>query len=71
MVVGAEVVFVVELPRIAFVADCAVEEADGGGEGVVSLGGVLVMHAWGEGRVGESVLVAWSRLCGVCRGVGM
>ena len=44
MVVGTEVVFVVELPRVAFVADCAVEEADGGGEGVVSLVGVLVMR---------------------------
>ena len=43
MVVGTEVVFVVELPRVAFIADCAVEKADGRWEGVVSLRGVLVM----------------------------
>ena len=44
MVVGAEVVFVVELPWVAFVAYCAVEEANGRWEGVVSLRGVLVMR---------------------------
>lgn len=44
MVVGAEVVFIVELAWVAFVADCAVEEADGGGEGVVPLRGGLVMR---------------------------
>lgn len=38
MVVGAQVVLIVELARVAFVADCAVEEADCSGEGVVSLG---------------------------------
>jgi len=44
VVVGTEVVFVVELPWVAFVADCAVEEADGRWEGVVSLRGALVMR---------------------------
>ena len=44
VVVGAEVVFVVELSRVAFIADCAVEEADGRWKGVVSLRGVLVMR---------------------------
>jgi hypothetical protein len=38
VVVGAEVVLVVELARVAFVTYCAVEEADCCGEGVVSLG---------------------------------
>jgi hypothetical protein len=38
VVVGAQVVLIVELARIAFVAYCAVEEADGGWEGVISLG---------------------------------
>jgi len=69
VVVGAEVVFVVELPRVAFIADCAVEEADGRWEGVVSLGGGLVMR--GEVWIWGDVLVAWSRLCEMCRGVGM
>jgi hypothetical protein len=41
VVVGAEVIFVVELARVAFVADCAVEEADCCREGVVSLHVVL------------------------------
>jgi hypothetical protein len=41
VVVGAEVIFVVELARVAFVADCAVEEADCCREGVVSLHAVL------------------------------
>lgn len=36
VVVGAQVVFVVELARVAFVADGAVEETHGGGEGVVA-----------------------------------
>jgi hypothetical protein len=40
VVVGAEVVLVVELPRVAFVAYCTVKEADCCGERVVSLGGV-------------------------------
>ena len=40
VIVGAQVVFVVELARVAFVADCAVEEADGGGEGVIAGGHV-------------------------------
>jgi hypothetical protein len=38
VVVGAQVVFVVDLARVAFVADGAVEEAHGGGEGVVFAG---------------------------------
>ena len=37
MVVRAEVAFIFELARVAFVTYFAVEEADGGGEGVVSL----------------------------------
>lgn len=37
MIIGAEVVFIVELAGISFVAYCAVEEAHSGGEGVVSL----------------------------------
>lgn len=37
VVIGAEVVFIVELAGVSFVAYCAVEEAHGGGEGVVSL----------------------------------
>jgi hypothetical protein len=41
VVVGAEVIFVVELARVAFVADCAVEEANCCREGVVSLHVVL------------------------------
>ena len=36
VVVGAQVVLIVELAWVAFVADCAVEEAHGGGEGVVA-----------------------------------
>jgi hypothetical protein len=38
VVIGAQMVFVVELARVAFVADGAVEEAHGGGEGVVFAG---------------------------------
>lgn len=37
VVIGAQVIFIVELARIAFVADGAVEEADGVGDRVVSL----------------------------------
>jgi hypothetical protein len=37
VIVGAEVVFIVELAGVAFVAYRAVEEAYSGGEGVVSL----------------------------------
>jgi hypothetical protein len=44
VVVGAEVVFVIELAGITFVAYCAVEEADRCRERVVSLRIVLVMH---------------------------
>jgi hypothetical protein len=44
VVIGAEVVFVVELAGVTFVAYCAVEEADCCREGVVSLHVVLVMH---------------------------
>lgn len=40
VVIGAQVVFVVELARVAFVADGAVEEAHGGGEGIVTWGHV-------------------------------
>lgn len=36
VVVGAEMVFVVELAGVAFIANCAVEEPDGGGEWVIS-----------------------------------
>lgn len=36
MVIAAQVVFVVDLARVAFVAYCAVEESDGVGDGVVS-----------------------------------
>jgi hypothetical protein len=46
VVVGAEVVLVVELARVAFVAYCAVEEADCCWEGVVSLC-VMLTDAWG------------------------
>ena len=38
MIVGAEVVFIVDLARVAFVADVAVEEVDGIWEGGVALG---------------------------------
>lgn len=37
MIIGAKVVFIVELARVSFVAYCAVEEAHSGGEGIVAL----------------------------------
>ena len=60
VVVGAEVVLVVELARVAFVAYCAVEQPDCRREGVISLrivsmdarGRVSRMNTdWRHGRV--------------------
>ena len=48
MVVGAEVVLVVELARVAFVAYCAVEQADCRREGVISL---CIVSMGARGRV--------------------
>jgi hypothetical protein len=58
VVVGAEVTFIVELARVAFVAYFAVEEADGGGEGVVSLGTSLAVHERERGIGGLGDILA-------------
>lgn len=46
VVIGAEVVFIVELAGVSFVTYCAIEEAHSGGEGIVSLVRRVSIHIY-------------------------